>query len=195
MIITEELSIEDYIALEEKTGERYEFIHGEVKAMAGTTLEHELIVNNLIRLLSICLREKGCALVSGQMKLFTPHCNKAFLHPDIHIYCGDIQQEKMPKGAYALVNPSIIIEVLSKDTRNYDHGDKFDCYRKIESLQAYFKIESQLDSHKPEIYQCNWDGEKEFQEKTLNLEETPDILGYLLTVKEVFDFPKQKKRS
>ena len=190
MIVTEQtkISIEEYLALEEETGERHEYIGGEVRMMAGTTLEHEMIVNNLIRLLTLCLREKGCALVSGQMRLYTPHCDKAFLFPDIHIYCEGIKKEKMPQGAYALVNPSFIIEVLSQDRRNYDRGDKFDCYRQINSLQSYVLIESKLETHDPAIYVRTWEDDRQFQEKKLELTDTLDVLGCSVSCQEIYNF-------
>ena len=188
MIVTEKLSIEDYQQLEEQTGERYEYLGGEVHMMAGTTLEHELIIKRLIHLLDICLEEKGCTLVTGQMKLYTPHCDTAFLYPDIHIYCGEIKKKKMRQGAYALVGPSLIIEVLSQDRRNYDRGDKFDCYRQIESLQSYVMIESKLDTHDPAIYVRTWEGDKQFQERTLGLEDSLDILGCSITGQEIYSF-------
>ena len=188
MITTEQLSIEQYLELEEQTGERHEYIGGEVRMMAGTTLEHEMIVNNLIRLLTLCLREKGCTLVSGQMRLYTPHCDKAFLFPDIHIYCGGIKKEKMPQGAYALVNPSFIIEVLSQDRRNYDRGDKFDCYRQINSLQSYVLIESKLETHDPAIYVRTWEGDRQFQEERLDLSDTLDVLGCSVSCQEIYNF-------
>jgi Uma2 family endonuclease len=190
MIVTEQtkLSIEEYLALEEETGERHEYIGGEVRMMADTTLEHEMIVNNLIRLLTLCLREKGCTLVSGQMRLYTPHCDKAFLFPDIHIYCGGIKKEKMPQGAYALVNPSFIIEVLSQDRRNYDRGDKFDCYRQISSLQSYVLIESKLETHDPAVYVRTWEDDRQFQEKKLELTDTLDVLGCSVACQEIYNF-------
>ena len=177
MIVTEKISIEDYQQLEKDSGERYEYIGGEVRMMAGTTLEHEIIVKRLIRLLDVCLEEKGCTLVTGQMKLYTPHCDKAFLYPDIHIYCGEIKKQKMPQGAYALVNPTFIIEVLSRENRNYDRGDKFDCYRQISSLQGYVLIESDLEGHQPAIYVRTWEGKQAFKEQTLAFQDTLDILG------------------
>ena len=185
MIVTEKISIEDYQQLEKDSGERYEYIGGEVRMMAGTTLEHEIIAKRLICLLDVCLEEKGCTLVTGQMKLYTPHCDKAFLYPDIHIYCGEIEKQKMPQGAYALINPSFIIEVLSKENRNYDPvstagGDKFDCYRQISSLQGYTLIESDLEGHKPAIYVRTWEGKQAFKEQTLELQDTLDVLGCLV---------------
>ena len=177
MVSTEKISTEDYLQLEKDSGERYEYIGGEVRMMAGTTLEHEIIVTKLIRLLAECLEEKGCTLVTGQMKLYTPHCEKAFLYPDIHIYCGEVKKQKMPQGAYALINPSLIIEVLSKENRNYDRGDKFDCYRQIDSLQRYVMIESDLKGHDPAIYVRTWEGNRAFEEQTLGSQDTLDMLG------------------
>ena len=188
MVTTELLSVEEYLELEEQTGERHEYVGGATRMMAGTTLEHGMIVNNLVRLLTICLREKGCTLVTGQMKLYTPHCDKAFLYPDIHIYCGEVKKEKMPQGAYALVNPSFIIEVLSQERRNYDRGDKFDCYRQINSLQRYVLIESKLDTHDPAVYVRTWEGERQFQEKTLTLEDSLDVLGCSVACQEIYNF-------
>ncbi len=193
MITTEQLSVEEYLTLEEETGERHEYMGGEVRMMAGTTLEHDFIVNNLIRLLMLCLKEKGCSLVSGQVKLYTPHCDKAFLYPDIHIYCGEIKKEKMPQGAYALVNPSFIIEVLSQDRRNYDPvstagGNKFDCYRQINSLQSYVLIESKLETHDPAVYVRTWEDDRQFQEKKLELTNTLDVLGCSVSCQEIYNF-------
>ena len=185
---TELLSIEEYLQREEETDERHEYMGGEVRMMAGTTLEHEMIIKRLIRLLDECLEAKGYTLVTGQMKLYTPHCDKAFLYPDIHIYCGEVKKEKMPQGAYALVEPSFIIEVLSQERRNYDRGDKFDCYRQISSLQSYVLIESKLDTHDPAVYVRTWNGGRQFQEKTLTLEDTLDVLGCSVKCQEIYNF-------
>ena len=188
MIVTEQtkISIEEYLALEEETGERHEYIGGEVRMMAGTTLEHEMIVKRLIRLLDECLETKGCTLVTGQMKMYTPLCDTAFLYPDIHIYCGEIKKKELPKGAYALVEPSLIIEVLSKGTRNYDRGDKFDCYRRMASLQGYVMVEGDVDNYEPAMYVRTWKGEDVFEEKTMKLKDTLDILGCSLSSEAVY---------
>ena len=188
MITTEQLSVEDYLKLEEDTGERHEYIGGEVHIMAGTTLEHDAIMKRLIILLNDNLKKRSCTLVTGQMKLYTPHCGKAFLYPDIHVYCGKIKKEKMPQGSYALVNPSFIIEVLSQDRRNCDRGDKFDCYRQISSLQSYVLIESKLETHDPAVYVRTWEGNRQFQERKLELTDTLDVLGCPVSCQEIYNF-------
>ncbi len=187
--LTDKLSIKDYLKLEKESGIRHEYMAGEVRAMAGTTVEHDDITNNLIELLRSCLREKGCYLYSGQVKLHTPHCQKAFLYPDIHIYCGALKKEKLPQGAYALVEPAFIIEVLSRENRHFDRGDKFDCYRQIPSLQGYLMIESDLEKRQPALYLRTWEGAKAFREQAFSIEDTIEVLGCPLEGKKVYDLP------
>ncbi len=134
--------------IDANTDEKIEYLNGEIRAMAGTTLEHQTIILNLVELLRSCLKKKGCRLVTGDMKLHTPDCEKAFLYPDIHIYCGEIEKEKMLYGAYSLKEPKIIIEVLSAFTSSYDKTDKFECYKKIKSLEKYIMIESSIMTKK-----------------------------------------------
>jgi len=190
--LTDKRSVEDYLKLEEESDIRHEYIGGEVTAMAGNTVEHDDITNNLIELLRPCLREKGCYLYSGQVKLFTPHCQKAFLYPDIHIYCGALKKEKLPQGAYALMEPTFIIEVLSRETRHFDRVDKFDCYQKIPSLQGYLMIESDLEKRQPALYLRTWEEAKVFREEAFSIENTLDVLGCSLEGKKVYDLPLTK---
>ncbi len=188
-ILTEKLSLQDYLDLEQQAGHRYEYLEGETKAMAGTTVEHDFICNNLIKILEDCLRKKGCFLVSGQVKMYAPHGQKAFLYPDIHIYCGALKKEKLPQGAYALVEPSFIIEVLSRETRHYDRVDKFDYYQQIPSLQGYLMIESDLEKRNPALHLRSWEDQKSFQEEVFTLQDTLEILGCPLEGKKVYDLP------
>lgn len=191
--VIEKVSVEDYLEQELNSDIRHEYLGGEVRAMAGTTLEHEDICNNLIELLRSCLREKGCYLYSGQVRLFTPVCEKAFLYPDIHIYCGTPQKEKLPQGAYALVNPTFIIEILSERTRHFDRVDKFECYQKIPSLKGYLLVESDLDKQSPALHLRTWKDTKSFQEVTYSLEDVLTILGCELKVDKVYDLPQLER--
>lgn len=124
--------------------------------------------------------------------MYTPHCGKAFLYPDIHIYCGELKKEKLPQGAYALTEPSFIIEILSRETRHYDRVDKFECYQQIPSLKGYLMIESDLEKRSPTLLLRTWEDPKEFREITYSLEDTLDILGYPLDAQKVYDFPELK---
>lgn len=180
------ITVEEYHRYQNISDDRLEYLNGTIKAMAGTTLEHEMIVLRLVRKLNECLEQKGCILVTGSMRMHSPECDKAFLYPDIHIYCGEVKTEKLKQGAYALIEPTIIIEVLSNATRNYDKGDKFECYRKIKTLKKYIMIESNLEDNKPTLYVRNLENEKRFIEDILELEDILEVLGGEVEVKDIY---------
>ncbi|NJO01464.1 MAG: Uma2 family endonuclease [Bacteroidia bacterium] len=178
-------SLEAYLELERETGERLEYLGGVIRAMAGTTIEHETIVSNISQRIRRCLYDKGCQVFSGNLKMHAPDGDKAFLHPDIHIYCGEVKKYALPKGAYALEYPVYIIEVLSKSTRNYDRGKKFECYRKIPTLQNYLLIEST----KVEVFQRDMIFPNQFIETRYTEQDTElDILGCKISLKEIYEF-------
>lgn len=180
------VSVEEYERHQEISDDRLEFLNGTIVAMAGTTLEHEMIVKRLMRFIDECLEKKGCTLVTGNMRMHSPECDKAFLYPDIHIYCGEVKTQKLKYGAYALIEPTLIIEVLSDGTRNYDKGDKFECYRKIKSLKNYIMIESDTKEREAAVYVRNIENEKSFTEKVLGLEDILDILGCQIEIKDIY---------
>lgn len=187
------ISLEEYLQLSEASEEKLEYLNGEVIAMAGTTLVHEFITQNLIDELRKCLRKKGCVVLSGQVKLYTSECEKAYFYPDIHIYCQDKLNAETPLDALQLSNPDFIIEVLSKSTRSFDRGAKFDCYRQIKSLQKYVMVESQLKEFPPAVYIREWEDDRRFTETRLELEEKLDVLGCQINIQEVYDLPNFKK--
>ncbi|WP_375561673.1 Uma2 family endonuclease [Bernardetia sp. OM2101] len=191
-------SLEEYFRMEEVTGEKLEYINGTIRSMAGTTIEHNMISNMLVELLNKCLREKGCSLITGDVKLFTQACAKAFLYPDLHIYCGELKKEKMKRGAYALKEPTVIIEILSASTTAYDKDEKFECYRKMKSLKQYIMIESDLTEEdengkpktkkEPKVYTRQLENENKFVEEVLGLEGVLEVLGCKVNVKDIYEF-------
>ena len=106
----------------------------------------------------------------------------------------------MKRGAYALKEPTIIIEVLSASTSDYDKNEKFECYRKMKSLKQYIMIESDLGQEKedenenikekkePKIYVRTLENEKKFIENVLDLEDTLEILGCKVSVKDIYQY-------
>lgn len=180
------VTVKEYERYQEISEDRLEFLNGKIIAMAGTTLEHEMIVLRLDRKLGECLEKKGCTLVTGSMRMHSPECDKAFLYPDIHIYCGEVKTHKLKHGAYALTEPTLIIEVLSTGTRNYDKGDKFECYRKIKSLKKYIMIESDTIEKEPTVYVRTLEDDKNFTEKVLGIEDILDILGCKIDIKDIY---------
>ncbi|MEL7122911.1 MAG: Uma2 family endonuclease [Bacteroidota bacterium] len=133
------LSYEGYVQLEEETQIKHEFHDGTIVVVAGGTVEHGLIAGNVFSELGIALRaeEKGCRPINSDVKLHIEASNK-YLYPDGMVICGDIERSE---NSDAVINPIVIIEVLSKSTETYDRGDKFFFYRQIPGFQDYILID------------------------------------------------------
>jgi Uma2 family endonuclease len=140
------ISITEYLEIERSTKTRHEYHDGTIVALAGGSVEHGLISGNTFGEIKIGLRNKknNCRVLNSEIKLFIQSTNK-YVYPDVMAICGDI--EKTDREIEAVVNPIVIIEVLSKSTESYDRGDKFFFYRQIESLQEYILI----DQYQPQV--------------------------------------------
>jgi Uma2 family endonuclease len=137
------LSIADYNQLEEENGIRYEYHDGEVFAMAGAATDvgepkHNAIAANVYRSLGNMLLERDCNVFSSDQRYWIASENKA-LYPDASVTCGEI--ERSEKDSRALINPILLVEVLSKRTEGYDRGDKLKYYSTLTSLKEYLLIE------------------------------------------------------
>lgn len=132
------LTFEDWLEDERAALEgRSEYIDGEVFAMAGASFDHNAIVSNINRELSIQLKGRPCQVYANDMKVFIRSAN-ASTYPDLVAFCGE--QESLDDRRDVLLNPSLIVEVLSDSTEAYDRGDKFAMYRQISSLREYLLI-------------------------------------------------------
>jgi len=127
----------EYLAFERASAFKHEFIDGEVYAMSGASEPHNLIVSSTNFTLYGQLRGRGCKIYLSDMKVHTPSTG-SFTYPDITVVCGDA--ELNDKERDVLLNPTLIIEVLSPTTEQYDRGKKFQRYREIPSLQEYVLI-------------------------------------------------------
>lgn len=114
---------------------------GEVVAMAGARPPHNLLVAKLLRLLGNCLEDTDCLVYSSDQLVHIPECEE-FVYPDITVVCQSPKYIKSPQGLEALQNPTIIVEVLSKSTAEYDRTEKFRCYRTLPSLTQYVLVSS-----------------------------------------------------
>ena len=134
------ISAEEYLAEEREAFEKHEYYQGEVFAMSGASLKHNIIFSNVLTELGSKLKGKGCQPFGSDLRIHIPK-NTLYTYPDISIICGapNLTDDKFDTAT----NPSIIIELLSKSTRNYDKGDKFTLYRDIDSLQEYILIDTE----------------------------------------------------
>ncbi|MEM1322251.1 MAG: Uma2 family endonuclease [Bacteroidota bacterium] len=134
------LTVEEYIQQEIESGQKYEYHDGLLYALSGSTLEHALLVGNIYAELRNALKKKNwpCKPITSEAKLFIQAQNK-YVYPDTMVICGEVERPEENKDAVS--NPTLIVEVLSKSTTEYDRGDKFYFYRQIPSLSEYVLIE------------------------------------------------------
>jgi Uma2 family endonuclease len=120
----------EYLAFEEASLEKHEFLNGEVFAMAGGTLEHPALAMALGAALINALRDRPCRLFSSDLRVRI-RATGLTTYPDISVACGKAEVDN--EDPHALVNPVLIVEVLSDSTEAYDRGEKAAHYRHIPS--------------------------------------------------------------
>lgn len=128
---------QDYLERERVASAKSEYYKGEMFAMAGATREHILIVGNLVYQIKGQLRKSGCEVYSNDMRVLI-NATGLFTYPDIVVACGE--PVFFDQQLDTLINPRVIMEVLSKSTENYDRGGKFHQYKRIASLREYLTI-------------------------------------------------------
>ncbi|GAA4350887.1 Uma2 family endonuclease [Hymenobacter saemangeumensis] len=136
------VSPDDYLRLEREAEQKHEYLAGKVWAMAGAGYAHNRICANLTVELGSQLRGKSCFVVGSDQRLQVLNAS-AFVYPDLTVVCGqpEFNEDKKPD---TLLNPTLLVEVLSPSTSQYDRSDKFMLYRQIPSLRQYLVLDSQL---------------------------------------------------
>ncbi|MBL8152648.1 MAG: Uma2 family endonuclease [Anaerolineae bacterium] len=129
---------DEYLAFERGSDSRHEYFNGETYAMSGASGRHNMIVASLIGLLYAQLRQRPCRIFPSDMRVKTP-APLLYTYPDITVTCGEPPRYE-DVSIDTLLNPSLIVEVLSPSTEHYDRGMKFECYRSIPSLREYLLV-------------------------------------------------------
>jgi len=143
----------EYLELERKAEYKSEYFDGEIFAMSGAKRNHNKITTNLSGLVWQHLKGKDCESYSNDMRVFVPQTG-LYTYPDIVVVCGE---PKFQDNVFdTLLNPILLIEVLSESTESYDRGKKFQHYRSIESLQEYVLVAQ--DEARIEKYVKSGDG-------------------------------------
>lgn len=132
-----EYTYEDYLLIERDAATKHTFFNGEIFAMAGGSPKHARLITNLIVLLGQSLRGKPCRVYSSDLRLYVPESNLG-TYPDVSVICGPLVHH--PTDREAATNPTVVIEVLSASTQNYDCGEKGEHYQRMRSLQSYVLV-------------------------------------------------------
>lgn len=132
------VSEQEYLAFERAADERHEYADGEIFAMSGGTWEHSLIASNINGELRSALLERECAVHGSDMRIHIPSAIGRYTYADALVVCG--QPVFTDEVRDTLVNPIVIVEVLSDSTEKYDRGDKFEQYQRIVSLRDYVLV-------------------------------------------------------
>src|SRR5262245_6099426 len=120
------LTEEEYLLVERQAAERSEYFRGDMFAMSGATRSHNVIAQQISRLLGNQLEGRGCDVYQSDMKVRSAS-GKHFTYPDLVVVCGERQY--LDEREDVLLNPTVIVEVLSESTAAYDRGDKATDYR------------------------------------------------------------------
>lgn len=163
---------EEYLQMEKAATERHEYYKGEIfqmhghsdlLAMSGAGNRHNIIFSNLFIGLGTRLKGKSCQPYGPDMRVNIPE-NTLYTYPDISVFCGELQTSARDEDT--VIQPTVLIEILSPSTRNYDRGVKFMLYRDIPSLREYILVDT--EAVRIEAFRINSGGHWELEEyKTL----------------------------
>jgi Uma2 family endonuclease len=177
------LSPEEYLEQERRAEYKSEYFAGEVFAMAGASRRHGLIVTNLIVELGRQLKGRPCEVFASDLRLRVTPAG-LYTYPDVMVVCGDVQFADDQKDT--VLNPVVLIEVLSESTSDYDRGRKFEYYRTLPSLREYLTVAQD----KPHIE--HWTRQQEDSGSLVefsNLSQTVRLpsIDCALPLKEIYD--------
>lgn len=130
-------SQEEYLILERQANHKSEYVNGSILAMSGASRRHNLITLNIASELRFQLKGRSCEAYMSDMRVKVSQTG-LYTYPDVVAVCGEIQFDDEHHDT--LVNPSLLVEVLSPSTEAYDRGQKFGHYRRLPSLQEYLLI-------------------------------------------------------
>ncbi|MEH1973499.1 MAG: Uma2 family endonuclease [Nostoc sp.] len=129
---------EEYLELEEAADYKSEYIDGQIIPMAGGSVNHNRIAGNFYAVLNFAFRQQEYEVFNSDMRLWI-HQKRIYTYPDVTVIAGE--PEFFNNRTDIITNPQVIVEVLSKSTKNYDHEDKFQAYRTISTFQEYLLID------------------------------------------------------
>lgn len=173
---------EEYLTLERSASCKSEFHDGQIYAITGASREHNLITVNIARELGTQLKKRPCEAYINDMRVKAAEA-RSYHYPDIVVACGTPQFEDAHVDT--LLNPTLLIEVLSPSTEAYDRGGKFAHYRKIPTLQEYLLVAQ--DQPSIERYQRQGDVWILTEAVGLDAAMSLESIDCMLSLREVYD--------
>jgi Uma2 family endonuclease len=134
-------SYAEYLAFTETSELKYEYIDGEIVAMSGGTIAHGRLIGRVTALISRALEGRPCLVLPAEVRVRIRAADRT-TYPDLFVVCDGVEAD--PDDDHAVINPTVIVEVLSSSTADADRGDKFAAYRRLRSLREYVLV-SQLE--------------------------------------------------
>jgi Uma2 family endonuclease len=176
-------SYEEYLEAEQKSAIKHEWLDGMIYAMAGGTLEHSRLASNMSTALKTA--HARCEVFQSDAMLFV-RATQLSTYADVTIVCGPIESQKVERNGRvlgeALLNPTVIVEVLSDSTEDYDRGEKFAHYMRIPSLKEYVLVSQ--DNPKIEVFRRPERGHWSHEEAGAG--ESIEILGHAIVVDDIY---------
>lgn len=184
----QKFSIAEYLEMENASPEKHEYYKGEIFAMSGAKMPHNEISSNLMILIGSNLKGKKCKPYGSDVRIHI-EANTLFTYPDLSIICGE--RTTLNNDDYNVLNPTVIIEILSKATKNYDRGEKFMLYRDIPTLKEYVLVDS--ESIHIEVFRLNETQHWELEEyDSINEELYIKAINEKVLIEEIYEGVKIK---
>ena len=180
------LTAEEYLQFEKESLHKHEYFKGEIFAMAGAGARHNVIFSNLFIGIGSQLKGRPCKPYGSDLRIHIPE-NTLFTYPDISIICGEIVPSQI--DADTAILPTVLIEILSPSTKNYDRGGKFRLYRDIPALKEYILIDT--ESISIEVFRINSKGHWELEEyRSIENTLTIPTVTVSMPLKEIYEGTK-----
>ena len=137
MQAADRISYAQYLDMEASAELKHEYVDGVIVAMSGGTIEHGRLAMAIGAALGTALGERGCRVLSSDVRVRVEETNRS-TYPDLSVVCGDVKRASDDNNA--IVNPIVVVEVLSDSTEQDDRGSKFAHYRRLKSLRHYVLV-------------------------------------------------------
>ncbi len=174
----------EYLTMEREALDKSEYLDGEIYPMAGASHKHNRVTENLSVEIGGFLKHKTCQSYSRDLRIYIPR-NSLYAYPDLIITCG--KEYFLDDEFDTLLNPTVLVEVLSRSTSKYDLEGKFELYREIDSLTEYVTVHSRR--MKATVWQKSSEGVWSLAKETANPTDSIHIqtIGLTLPLRDIYD--------